>query len=167
MLPRLNISHFIFFLLPVGLFLSVVLTKYLAPDAEGHGTEKVIEAVHKHSGKINAAVVPVKIIATIITLASGGSAGKEGPCAQIGAGLSSIFADLFRFNESERKKLVICGISGGFAAVFGTPIAGAIFGVEVLFAGSILYDVLLPSFISGIMAYQVSKSLGSLIFIIL
>ena len=76
-------------------------------------TEKVIEAVHKHSGKIKAAVVPVKIIATIITLASGGSAGKEGPCAQIGGGLSSIFADLFKFNESERRKLVICGISGG------------------------------------------------------
>ena len=151
---------FYFFILPVGLFLSVVLTKYLAPDAQGHGTEKVIEAVHKHSGKINAAVVPVKVLATIITLASGGSAGKEGPCAQIGAGLSSIFADLFRFSESERKKLVICGISGGFAAVFGTPIAGAIFGVEVLFAGSILYDVLLPSFISGIMAYQVSKFFG-------
>jgi H+/Cl- antiporter ClcA len=155
-----NQQSFYFLLLPVGLFLSVVLTKYLAPDAEGHGTEKVIEAVHKHSGRIKAAVVPVKIIATIVTLASGGSAGKEGPCAQIGAGLSSIFADLFKFNESERRKLVICGISGGFAAVFGTPIAGAIFGVEVLFAGSILYDVLLPSFISGIMAYQVSSHFG-------
>ena len=151
---------FYFLFLPVALFLSAVLTKYLAPDAEGHGTEKVIEAVHKHSGKIKATVVPVKLIATILTLASGGSAGKEGPCAQIGAGLSSVFADLFKFNDSERKKLVICGISGGFAAVFGTPIAGAIFGVEVLFAGSILYDVLLPSFISGIMAYQVSKFFG-------
>ena len=127
-----NQQPFYFLLLPIGLFLSAVLTKYLAPDAEGHGTEKVIEAVHKHSGKIKAAVVPVKIAATIITLASGGSAGKEGPCAQIGAGLSSVFADLFKFNESERRKLVICGISGGFAAVFGTPIAGAIFGVEVL-----------------------------------
>ena len=108
-----NQQPFYFLLLPVALFLSAVLTKYLAPDAEGHGTEKVIEAVHKRSGKINAAVVPVKIVATIITLASGGSAGKEGPCAQIGAGLSSVFADLFKFNESERRKLVICGISGG------------------------------------------------------
>jgi len=151
---------FYFYFLPIALFLSVILTKYLAPDAEGHGTEKVIEAVHNRSGKINASVVPVKLAATIITLASGGSAGKEGPCAQIGAGLSSVFADLFKFNDSERRKLVICGISGGFAAVFGTPIAGAIFGVEVLFAGSILYDVLLPSFISGIMAYQVSSFFG-------
>ncbi len=149
-----------FLLLPVALFLSVLLTKYLAPDAEGHGTEKVIEAVHDHSGKIKAAVVPVKLLATIITLASGGSAGKEGPCAQIGAGLSSVFADFFKFSDAERKKLVICGISGGFAAVFGTPIAGALFGVEVLFTGTILYDVLLPSLISGIMAYQVSSLFG-------
>lgn len=151
---------FYFLFLPVALFLSLLLTKYLAPDAEGHGTEKVIEAVHERSGKIRASVVPIKLITTIITLASGGSAGKEGPCAQIGAGLSSVFADIFRFSDTERRKLVICGISGGFAAVFGTPIAGAIFGVEVLFTGSILYDVLLPSLISGIMAYQVSSLFG-------
>lgn len=151
---------FYFLFLPIAFFLSVLLTKYIAPEAKGHGTEKVIEAVHKYSGKINASVVPVKLFATVFTLAFGGSAGKEGPCAQIGAGLSSVFAEIFKFRDSERKKLVICGISAGFAAVFGTPIAGAIFGVEVLFAGSILYDVLLPSFISGIIAYQVSSFLG-------
>ena len=149
-----------FFFLPVAFMLSAAMVKYLAPDAEGHGTEKVIEAVHKRSGKIDAAVVPVKLGATIITIASGGSAGKEGPCAQIGAGLSSIAADILRFNNHDRKKLVICGISAGFASVFGTPIAGAIFGVEVLFAGSILYEVLLPSFIAGVTAFQVSSAFG-------
>ena len=104
--------------------------------------------------------MPVKLLATIITIAFGGSAGKEGPAAQIGAALASKFADIFRFDDNERKKLVICGISAGFAAVFGTPIGGAIFGVEVLFAGSILYEVLLPSFIAGITSYQVSSALG-------
>ena len=155
-------SHFsgYYFFLPVSLFVSSLLVKYLAPDAEGHGTEKVIEAIHKRAGKIPALVVPVKLVATIITLATGGSAGKEGPCAQIGAGLTSMFSDLLRFDEHDRKKMVICGISAGFASVFGTPIAGSIFGVEVLFVGAMMYDVLLPSFIAGITAYQISSSLG-------
>ncbi len=149
-----------FLFLPIAFFLSVILIKYLAPEAEGHGTEKVIEAIHKRSGKINPLVVPVKLIATVITISAGGSAGKEGPCAQIGSGLSSIFADIFRFDDSDRKKLVICGISAGFASVFGTPIAGAMFGIEVLVVGNILYDVLLPSFIAGVTAYHISSSLG-------
>ncbi len=149
-----------FLALPVVLFLSAAIIKYLAPDAEGHGTEKVIEAVHKRSGKIKLAVIPVKVVATLMTLAFGGSAGKEGPCAQIGGGISSAFADLLRFSASDRRKLVICGISAGFAAVFGTPIAGAIFGIEVLVVGGILYEVLLPSFVAGIISYQVSAALG-------
>lgn len=149
-----------FWFLPVSLFVSALLVMYLAPDAEGHGTEKVIEAIHKRAGKIPILVVPVKLIATIITLATGGSAGKEGPCAQIGAGLTSLFSDLMKFDDHDRKKMVICGISAGFASVFGTPIAGSIFGVEVLFVGAIMYDVLLPSFIAGIIAYQVSSSFG-------
>ncbi|HUN64869.1 MAG TPA: chloride channel protein [Bacteroidota bacterium] len=149
-----------FWFLPASLFVSSLLVRYLAPDAEGHGTEKVIEAIHKRAGKIPVLVVPVKLVATIITLATGGSAGKEGPCAQIGAGLTSLFSDLLRFDDHDRKKMVICGISAGFASVFGTPIAGSIFGVEVLFVGAIMYDVLLPSFIAGIIAYQVSSSFG-------
>jgi hypothetical protein len=101
------------------------MTKYLTPDAEGHGTEKVVEAVHKQSGKIKASVVPVKLFATIITIAAGGSAGKEGPCVQIGTGLSSLFADLLKFDDPDCKKLVICGVSARFASMFGTPLAGA------------------------------------------
>jgi H+/Cl- antiporter ClcA len=152
--------NYYFLILPAALVASALLVKYLAPDAKGHGTEKVIEAIHKHSGRIKVSVVPVKLIATIITLAAGGSVGKEGPCAQIGAGLTSMLASLLKFDDKDRKKLVICGISAGFASVFGTPISGAIFGVEVLFAGAILYDVLLPSFVAGITAHQVAFALG-------
>jgi H+/Cl- antiporter ClcA len=149
-----------FLLLPVAMFLSSLIVKYLAPEAEGHGTEKIIEAVHTRAGKVDPLVVPVKLLATVVTIALGGSAGKEGPCAQIGAGISSTFARILKFDARDRKKLVICGISAGFAAVFGTPIAGAIFGVEVLFVGTILYDVLLPSFVAGIVSYQISVALG-------
>lgn len=149
-----------FLLLPAAFFLSALITK-IAPDAEGHGTEKVIEAVHKREAYIKAAVVPVKLLTTIITLASGGSAGKEGPCAQIGGGLASTFANLLKFSTADRKKLVICGISAGFASVFGTPIAGAIFGIEVLFVGGIMYDILLPSFVAGVTSYQISSYFGT------
>jgi H+/Cl- antiporter ClcA len=152
-------SHYYLFL-PAALFLSALIVKVFAPEAEGHGTEKIIEAVHRNSGKMNVMVVPVKLVATIITIAFGGSAGKEGPAAQIGAALASSFAGILRFNDQDRKKLVICGISAGFASVFGTPIAGALFGVEVLFVGTMLYDVLLPSFVAGIVSYQVSTALG-------
>lgn len=152
--------HYYYLLVPVGLLVSTLLVKFFAPDARGHGTEKIIEAVHRNSGKIKLSVVPVKLLATVVTISFGGSAGKEGPAAQIGAALCSGFADLFRFGKRDRRKLVICGISAGFATVFGTPIAGAIFGVEVLFVGGLLYDVLLPSFVAGVIGYQVSSALG-------
>ncbi|MFC1512952.1 chloride channel protein [Thermodesulfobacteriota bacterium] len=74
--------------------------------------------------------------------------------------MAATCADIFCFNDTDRKKLVICGISAGFAAVFGTPIAGAIFGIEVLYIGALMYDVLLPSFIAGITSYQISSALG-------
>lgn len=99
--------HSYYLFLPAALFLSALIVKVFAPDAEGHGTEKIIEAVHRHSGKMKLAVVPVKLVATIITIAFGGSAGKEGPAAQIGAALASAFARLLRFNDGDRKKLVI------------------------------------------------------------
>jgi H+/Cl- antiporter ClcA len=154
-----NYSYY-FLLLPVALFLSEWFVSKFAPEAHGHGTEQVIAAVHQRSGKIDWKVVPIKAIATIITIAFGGSVGKEGPCAQIGAGISSGIADVFKMKDEDRKKLVICGISAGFSAVFGTPIAGAIFGIEVVYVGSLLYEVMLASFIAGIISYEVANFMG-------
>ena len=146
--------------LPITLVVCSTLVAWLAPDAAGHGTEKVIEAVHRRMGRIPLMVVPVKLVATVITLAGGGSAGKEGPCAQIGAGLASAFAGLLRLDDGDRRKLVICGISAGFATVFGTPMAGALFGVEVLVLGQMFYEVLFPSFVAGIIGFHVATQLG-------
>jgi len=152
--------QYYFLALPATFVFCTFLINKLAPQSKGHGTEKVIEAVHKNSGRIPVAVVPIKLFTTIITIASGGSVGKEGPSGQIGASLASLFSDMFRLNNQDRRKLVICGISAGFAAVFGTPISGAIFGLEVLYVGAIMYDVMLPSFISGIIAYHVCTIFG-------
>lgn len=149
------------FLLPLGMVVSTYLVKTFAPQAKGHGTEKVIEAVHNNSGRIPVMVVPIKILATIVTLATGGSAGKEGPCAQIGGGLASWVSDMTRLNDADRRRLVICGVSAGFSTVFGTPVAGALFAVEVLAVGQIQYQVLFPSFVAGVSAYQVATAMGS------
>jgi Chloride channel protein EriC len=151
-------NHYYFLLLPAGLLISVFIRKMTGDETKGLGAE--IEAVHKKSGKVKPRAVFLKLVATIVTVATGGSAGKEGPCAEIGAGISSILSDVLRLSKYDRKKLVICGISAGLAAVFGTPISGAVYGIEVLAVGSILYDVLMPAFVAGVTAYHVSSALG-------
>lgn len=149
-----------FLLLPVGLLISAWLTTRVAPEAAGHGTERLIQAIHLRAGKMNASVIPIKLVATILTIVPGGSAGNIGPCAQIGGGLTSLVSDLLRFDDADRKKLVVCGMSAGFAAVFGTPIAGALFGAEVLFIGRFFYGILFPSVIAAVVASHVASMLG-------
>src|SRR5204863_6605306 len=107
----------VYFVLPLALPLCAWIIRTFAADASGHGTEAVIAAVHKRSGRIDWRVAPVKLAATVVTLAFGGSVGKEGPAAQIGAALTSLFADVLRLRDEDRRRLVICGISAGFEAV--------------------------------------------------
>jgi H+/Cl- antiporter ClcA len=153
MLTAGRVPPFVF--LPLALPLCVWIIRTFAADARGHGTEAVIAAVHQRSGRVDWLVAPVKLIATVVTLAFGGSVGKEGPAAQIGAALTSLFADVLRLRDEDRRRLVICGISAGFAAVFGTPVSGALFGIEVLYLGKIDYSVIFPALVAGIVAHLV------------
>lgn len=158
----ISITHqfpYYFWLLPLALPLSSILIDSLAPEAEGYGA-RVIEAIHKYSGKIPPLVPPIKFLASIITIIFGGSAGKTGPCAQVGAGLASIFASLLKLSDMDRKKLVICGLSAAFSTIFNASIAGAIFGSEVLYVGALFYDFLFPSFIAGIVASRIAVHFG-------
>ncbi len=156
----LGIWHFL--LLFPGLMISYLLVRILAPQSAGLGTESVIDAIHNPTRtRIDVKAVPVKILATIITISSGGSVGIEGPCAQIGSGVSYVIGKIFNLDESDLKKIIICGIAAGFCAVFGTPVTGALFAVEVLFVGQIFYDVLFPSLISGIVGYLTAAAIGA------
>src|SRR3954468_11349147 len=145
----------VFVFLPVALPICVWMIRTFSADARGHGTEAVIAAVHERSGRVDWLGAPVKLSATVVTLAFGGSVGKEGPAAQIGAALTSLSADILRLRDDDRRRLVICGISAGFAAVFGTPVSGALFGIEVLYLGRIDYTVIFPALVAGIVAHLV------------
>lgn len=147
-------------LIPAGLLASLFSIKIFAPQAAGHGTDKVIAAIHYKEALIPFAVVPIKILSTIFTLAPGAVVGTEGPSVQIGAGLMSELANLFKLSVKERKKLVVCGVAAALSSVFGAPVAGAVFGVEVLFVGEIFYPVLLPALISAVVAYMVCMQMN-------
>ena len=149
-----------YLLLPFGLALSAWLTSALVPEAGGQGVERVIRAIHLHSGKMRWQVIPAKIVATILTIGVGGSVGNVGPCVQIGSGLSSFLADTLHFDLYDRKTLVICGISAGFASIFSAPLAGALFGIEVLFVGSLAYQVLFPSVVAALIGHLTASLLG-------
>lgn len=153
-----NHYQHVFYLLPLSFFTANLLSQFVLKQHVG--TDALISAINKNYGKLEASFVPTKIVNVILILATGGSAGKESPCAQIGAGLGSVCANLFRVNDVDRRKMVLCGFCAGFSCVFGAPIAGALFGIEVLAVGVILYDVLLPAFVASITAYQISSALG-------
>ncbi|MFA5522419.1 MAG: chloride channel protein [Castellaniella sp.] len=147
-------------LLPLGGLLNGLLMFYGYQLNHSGLRDSVIEAVHRQSGRMPFATFAIKPVAAIITLASGGSAGKEGPCSHIGASLASAIGRGFRLNDELQKRLVACGVSAGFASVFGTPLAGAIYGVEVLAIGRIRHDFLFPAIVAGIVSFQVSQWWG-------
>lgn len=149
-----------FLMLPIVFMIISTINKRLPQDITGRSSEKLIESFHQNNGKINLLVIPVKLFSSIATLVFGGSAGKVGPSTQIGAGISTFIADLFKISPEDRKKIVVCGIGAGFASVFGTPLTGAIFAVEVLVIGRLLNELLFPALVSSMVSYQVASYLG-------
>ncbi len=150
----LQFRQWVFFFLPlVGGLLSGLLVYRFAPEAEGHGTDAMIDAFHNKGGKIRPRVPFVKSIATICTLASGGSAGREGPIAHIGAGFGSMVAGFFKLGERERRILLLAGCGAGLSAIFRAPLGGALTAIEVLYKEDFETEALIPTVISSITAY--------------
>lgn len=138
----------------IGGLVSGVLVYSLAPEAEGHGTDAVITAYHLKQGVIRLRVPIVKIIASAITLGTGGSGGREGPIAQIGAGFGSFLGGLLRLRPAERRVLMAAGMGAGIAAIFRAPLAGALFAAEVLyFSPDFESEVILPAGLASVAAY--------------
>jgi CIC family chloride channel protein len=126
-----------------------------APEAEGHGTDAVIDAFHRRRGRIRLRVPLVKGVSSVIVIGTGGSAGREGPIAQIGAGLGAALGGALRLSDHERRLLLIAGAAGGIGAIFRTPLGAALFVVEVLYRDDIEVDALVPAVLSSVVAYSV------------
>jgi CIC family chloride channel protein len=141
----------------VGGLISGVMVYSLAPEAEGHGTDTAVKAFHRMGGFIRARVAPLKMVASAITIGTGGSAGREGPTALISAGVGSIYATLGKRTDEDRRLLVLIGMASGLSAIFRSPIGTAIFAIEVLYGdmefegGALLYTML-----GSVMAYAVN-----------
>lgn len=138
----------------VGGLASGLLVFSLAPEAEGHGTDAVIAAYHHHEGRIRPRVPIVKLLASALTLGSGGSGGREGPIAQIGAGFGSLLATVLKLGPADRRILSAAGMGAGIAAIFRAPLAGALFASEVLYSSPEFEpEVILPAGIASVVSY--------------
>ena len=144
----------LFFLPAAGGIISGWLVYTFAPEAEGHGTDAAIDSYHTAGGFIRGRVPVIKTIASAITLTSGGSGGREGPIAQIGAGFGSFLATKLKLSERERRIMMAAGIGAGVGSIFRAPLAGALFAAEVLYRDpEFESEVIIPAGISSVVAY--------------
>jgi H+/Cl- antiporter ClcA len=154
--------HWLILLLaPVGLAVGM-LYKHVGSSVEA-GNNLILEEIHKEvktpSTTIPLRMTPLILAGTILTHLFGGSAGREGTAIQTGASLADQLARPFRLAPHDRRILLMAGISGGFASVFGTPLAGAVFGIEVLAIGSVSYEAIAPCFLAAFVADLTARSL--------
>ena len=145
--------------LPLALYVVAVLSRKVAPNDKDYSTDAVLKKINDYQ-PVSFISILKGFVLSIVTIATGGSAGKEAPCADVGAGIASILSRLFHMSIEDQRKMMICGVSAGFAGVFGVPISGALFGLEVLWVGHIFYEVMFPALVAGITAFQVTSFLG-------
>ncbi|HPR62831.1 MAG TPA: chloride channel protein [Thermoanaerobaculia bacterium] len=153
---------FLFLLIPTlgGLACGILVT-WLSPESEGHGTDSVLHSFHREKSRVPPHVVLVKMLSSAVTIGSGGSAGPEGPMAQVGSGIGSVISNIFGLTPKERNILFIAGIAGGIGSIFRAPLGGAVFGPEILYSEpDFETDALVPCLISSITAYSVHCSLS-------
>jgi H+/Cl- antiporter ClcA len=142
-------------LLPVAGLLVGLLYKYLGASVEA-GNNLLLDEIHNPRAVIPFRMTPLVLLGTFMSHLFGGSAGREGTALQTGASLADQLTRPLRLGDQDRRILLMAGISGGFASVFGTPLAGAVFGLEVLSIGRLRYDAILPCLLSAVIADRVT-----------
>jgi CIC family chloride channel protein len=149
--------HSLALLLPILIFGSLmtgILVTRFAPEAEGHGTDAAIRAFHG-DGRIRRRVPVLKAVTAILTISTGGSAGREGPSAQISAGLGSMVADMLGLSPRERRIAMTTGIGAGIGTIFKAPLGGAVLAAEVLYTRDFESDAIVPSFLASVIGYVI------------
>ncbi len=139
-----------------GLLVGTLVHRF-APEAKGHGVPEIMEAVALRGGRIRARVAVVKSLASSICISSGGSVGREGPIAQIGAALGSTIAGLLNLSETRTRTLVACGAAAGIAATFNAPIGGAFFALELIL-GRWTAEAFAPVVIASVTASAIGRA---------
>jgi H+/Cl- antiporter ClcA len=139
------------YLLPVAGVVIHLLYKWYGKSAEG-GNNLIIDEIHEPGAGVPKRMAPLILVTTVITHLFGGSAGREGTAVQIGGSLANLFCGWFKLNDADKKVVLTAGVAAGFGAVFGTPLTGAIFALEVIAIGRIRYNALLPCLIAGLVA---------------
>lgn len=149
---------YLIFLIPiVGVLTAYTYSNY--GNGSSRGNNLIIESVHKEV-KIPFRMAILTFIFTVLTHLSGGSAGREGTAVQIGGTLTNKIANIFKLEHNEKRVLVMSGISAAFGSVFGTPLAGTFFGMEVCFIGKLSYEAMIYCFIGSYTANFVTEALG-------